>query len=124
MLSTAALASMSTSAVSSQNGASSVPANASSGKAPVQPTEVGWLFVPQYYTFLNNDPNKLHCFYTKKSTLVHGTESEETPLCFGQQVSEMESGEDSFVLCLKRTYTTLSLLLLANSRQDRLAWLL
>lgn len=77
---------MSSAAVVSQNGASSVQAASSTGKAPVQPTEVGWLFVPQYYTFLNNDPNKLHCFYTKKSTLIHGTEQENATLCFGQQV--------------------------------------
>ncbi|UZJ56848.1 hypothetical protein CBS101457_006168 [Exobasidium rhododendri] len=77
---------MSATVNSAQNGASSAPSGtSSSGKPAVQPTEVGWLFVPQYYTFLNNDPNKLHCFYTKRSTLVHGTELEEATLCFGQQ---------------------------------------
>ena len=41
---------------------------------PNKASEVGWLFVPQYYTFMNKDPSRLHCFYTKKSTMVHGTE--------------------------------------------------
>lgn len=57
-----------------------------STKPAVQPSEVGWLFVPQYYTFLNQNPGRLHCFYTKKSTLIHGTEQEEEKPCFGQQV--------------------------------------
>ncbi|CAO1617657.1 unnamed protein product [Parajaminaea phylloscopi] len=55
------------------------------GKPAVQPSEVGWLFVPQYYTFLNQNPGRLHCFYTKKSTLIHGTEQETEKPCFGQQ---------------------------------------
>ncbi|KAN0060994.1 hypothetical protein ACQY0O_006728 [Thecaphora frezii] len=60
-------------------------AAASSSKPPVQASEVGWLFVPQYYTFLNQNPGRLHCFYTKKSTLLHGTEQENAEPCFGQQ---------------------------------------
>ncbi|KAG8913047.1 hypothetical protein FRC00_003192 [Tulasnella sp. 408] len=51
----------------------------------VNPTEVGWQFVPQYYTFVNKQPNRLHCFYTKNSTFSHGTEGEDTKACFGQQ---------------------------------------
>lgn len=58
----------------------------------MQPSEVGWLFVPQYYTFLNQNPGSLHRFYTKKSTLVHGTELEDTSPCFGQQVSCCREG--------------------------------
>ena len=54
-------------------------------KPAVQPSEVGWLFVTQYYTFLNQNPGRLHCFFTKKSTMVHGTEQEESSACFGQQ---------------------------------------
>lgn len=41
--------------------------------------------MPQYYTFLNQNPGRLHCFYTKKSTLIHGTEQEDATPCFGQQ---------------------------------------
>ncbi|KAF9010020.1 hypothetical protein BDQ17DRAFT_1397502 [Cyathus striatus] len=51
----------------------------------VVPSEVGWQFVPQYYTFVNKQPNRLHCFYTKASTFIHGTEGEEVKPCFGQQ---------------------------------------
>ena len=53
----------------------------------VNPSEVGWQFVPQYYTFVNKHPNRLHCFYTKASTFIHGTEGEDGKPCFGQQVS-------------------------------------
>ncbi|KAK9898411.1 NTF2-domain-containing protein [Cystobasidium minutum MCA 4210] len=48
-------------------------------------SQVGWMFVPQYYTFVNKDPARLHCFYTKKSTLIHGVEGEDSQPCYGQQ---------------------------------------
>ncbi|KAI0918626.1 hypothetical protein AcW1_009532 [Taiwanofungus camphoratus] len=51
----------------------------------VNPSEVGWQFVPQYYTFVNKQPNRLHCFYTKASTFIHGTEGEDGKPCYGQQ---------------------------------------
>lgn len=51
----------------------------------VNPSEVGWQFVPQYYTFVNKQPNRLHCFYTKSSTFIHGTEGEDGKPCYGQQ---------------------------------------
>ncbi|KAI0070909.1 hypothetical protein K474DRAFT_1669589 [Panus rudis PR-1116 ss-1] len=53
--------------------------------ATINPSEVGWQFVPQYYTFVNKQPNRLHCFYTKASTFIHGTEGEDGKPCFGQQ---------------------------------------
>ena len=53
----------------------------------VIPYEVGWQFVPQYYTFVNKHPHRLHCFYTKSSTFIHGTEGEDGKPCFGQLVS-------------------------------------
>lgn len=56
------------------------------GSSTVNPSEVGWQFVPQYYTFVNKQPNRLHCFYTKASTFVHGLEGEDTKPCYGQQV--------------------------------------
>ncbi|KAG5646770.1 hypothetical protein DXG03_002456 [Asterophora parasitica] len=52
---------------------------------PVVPSEVGWQFVPQYYTFVNKQPDRLHCFYTKSSTFIHGTEGEDGKPCYGQQ---------------------------------------
>jgi hypothetical protein len=50
----------------------------------VNPSEVGWQFVPKYYTFLNQQPNRLHCFYTKASTFIHGVEGEDGKPCHGQ----------------------------------------
>ncbi|KAF8438984.1 hypothetical protein L210DRAFT_3542917 [Boletus edulis BED1] len=58
---------------------------ASSIHQNVVPSEVGWQFVPQYYTYVNKQPNRLHCFYTKTSTFIHGTEGEEIKPCYGQQ---------------------------------------
>jgi len=51
----------------------------------VVPSEVGWQFVPQYYTYVNKQPQRLHCFYTKSSTFIHGTEGEDGKPAFGQQ---------------------------------------
>jgi hypothetical protein len=65
---------------------SPAPAPATQHTTP-NPSEVGWQFVPQYYTFVNKHPNRLHCFYTKASTFVHGTEGDESVTCHGQQVS-------------------------------------
>jgi len=53
----------------------------------VVPSEVGWQFVPQYYTFVNKEPHRLHCFYNKNSTFTHGNEGEDVKPCFGQQVT-------------------------------------
>ena len=50
------------------------------------PSEVGWLFVQEYYTFMNREPARLHCFYNKKSTFLNGNEGDQTKTCFGQQV--------------------------------------
>ncbi|EJC98239.1 uncharacterized protein FOMMEDRAFT_114435 [Fomitiporia mediterranea MF3/22] len=71
----------------SANSTSPAPASnpASSVHQNVVPSEVGWQFVPQYYTFVNKQPNRLHCFYTKKSTFIHGTEGEDGRPCYGQQ---------------------------------------
>jgi hypothetical protein len=57
----------------------------SDSSASVVPSEVGWQFVPQYYTFVNKHPSRLHCFYTKTSTFTHGTEGEDITPCHGQQ---------------------------------------
>lgn len=59
--------------------------NSSVAKSAQNASEIGWAFVPQYYTFVNKDPSRLHCFYTKRSTLIHSTEGEEATPCFGQQ---------------------------------------
>ena len=52
----------------------------------LEPLEVGWQFVQEYYTILNKDPNRLHCFYNKNSVMVHGLEGETVKPCQGQQV--------------------------------------
>ncbi|SAM78740.1 related to Ras-GTPase-activating protein binding protein 2 [Ustilago bromivora] len=75
----------SSSAVAPANNNNNNNNNNGATKPAVQPSEVGWLFVTQYYTFLNQNPGRLHCFFTKKSTMVHGTEQEESSPCFGQQ---------------------------------------
>ncbi|TPX56011.1 hypothetical protein PhCBS80983_g04877 [Powellomyces hirtus] len=55
-------------------------------KAKVDAFEVGWLFVQEYYTFLNRDQQRLHCFYNKKSSFLHGHEGEATAKTYhGQQ---------------------------------------
>ncbi|TNY17056.1 hypothetical protein DMC30DRAFT_370312, partial [Rhodotorula diobovata] len=46
---------------------------------------IGWAFLSQYYSYLNKDPARLHCFYTKRSTLIHSTEGEDATPCYGQQ---------------------------------------
>ncbi|KAF8965032.1 hypothetical protein BDZ97DRAFT_1813306 [Flammula alnicola] len=61
------------------------PSTGSSHHSNVVPSEVGWQFVPQYYTFVNKEPHRLHCFYNKNSTFIHGTEGEDMKPCFGQQ---------------------------------------
>jgi hypothetical protein len=40
-----------------------------------------------YSTFLNQSTEKLHRFYTKKSTFCHGTEGDDIVPHYGQQVS-------------------------------------
>ena len=62
------------------------PSNNDSSHSNVIPSEVGWQFVPQYYTYVNKSPNRLHCFYNKTSTFIHGTEGEDGTPCYGQQV--------------------------------------
>ncbi|KAH9061124.1 hypothetical protein EDB87DRAFT_1612084 [Lactarius vividus] len=61
------------------------PSNNDSSHNNVVPSEVGWQFVPQYYTYVNKSPNRLHCFYNKTSTFIHGTEGEDGTPCYGQQ---------------------------------------
>jgi hypothetical protein len=60
--------------------------NASSQSQRVEPCEVGWLFVQEYYTILNRDPSRLHCFYNKKSSMSHGLEGEQVKTHCGQTV--------------------------------------
>jgi hypothetical protein len=53
----------------------------------VNPTQIGWLFVQQYYTFMNESPERLHLFYNKNSTFIFGREGENQTCISGQQVA-------------------------------------
>ncbi|KAK7437885.1 hypothetical protein VKT23_007698 [Stygiomarasmius scandens] len=68
------------------------------GTTPL-PSEVGWQFVPQYYQFVNKEPERLHCFYGKTSTFVHGTEGEDAHTCHGQQEIHSEITKIGFQDC-------------------------
>ncbi|KAF9577436.1 hypothetical protein BGW38_007356, partial [Lunasporangiospora selenospora] len=48
------------------------------GEPAVASHEIGLMFVHEYYTFLNKEPSRLHCFYNKESTMSHGVQGEET----------------------------------------------
>ncbi|CAE6441170.1 unnamed protein product [Rhizoctonia solani] len=61
------------------------PAPNATHRTAVVPSEVGWQFVSQYYTFVNKQPHRLHCFYTKNSTYIHGVEGEDSTSYHGQQ---------------------------------------
>ena len=78
--------SSSSSAMAMASVSASASATASAPSHKVDSFEVGWLFVQEYYTFLNRDPNKLHCFYNKKSTFLHGHEGDSAKTCVGQTV--------------------------------------
>lgn len=47
--------------------------------------EVGWQFVQEYYTFLNKDSGKLHCFYKDESRMTHAMTASAESSCLGQQ---------------------------------------
>lgn len=69
------------------------------GSGTVVPSEVGWQFVPQYYAFVNKEPERLHCFYSKQSVFSHGTEGEEAKTCNGQQEIHAQITELGFHDC-------------------------
>ncbi|KAJ3416495.1 hypothetical protein HDV05_001232 [Chytridiales sp. JEL 0842] len=61
--------------------------------------EVGWLFVQEYYTFLNKEPQKLHLFYNSKSSFIHGTEGETLETQEGQKAIHKRITELDFQDC-------------------------
>ncbi|KAL1917246.1 uncharacterized protein VTP21DRAFT_4902 [Calcarisporiella thermophila] len=65
----------------------------------ILPFEVGMMFVHEYYTFVNREPERLHCFYSKKSSMIHGTEGESVEQCQGQQEIHKKIIELSFQDC-------------------------
>jgi len=52
----------------------SVTANGS--QSSVTPQEIGMMFVHEYYNFLHDEPQKLHLFYNKDSSYLHGEEGD------------------------------------------------
>ena len=52
----------------------------------MNPSHIGWLFVQQYYTFLNESPERLYLFYNTNSKFIHGKEGESSSVYAGQQV--------------------------------------
>ncbi|RIB05893.1 hypothetical protein C2G38_2218427 [Gigaspora rosea] len=47
--------------------------------------KVGWLFVHEYYTILNKEPWRLHCFYGRNSILIRGNEGQKVMSIVGEQ---------------------------------------
>ncbi|KAI9283066.1 hypothetical protein BC943DRAFT_105716 [Umbelopsis sp. AD052] len=45
-------------------------------QSSVTPQEIGMMFVHEYYNFLHDDPQKLHLFYNKNSSYLHGEEGD------------------------------------------------
>ena len=64
-------------------------------------SDVGWQFVPRYYTYVDKQPNRLHCFYTKTSIFIHGTEGEDVKACLGEQVSFFFLSSFPVISCLR-----------------------
>ncbi|SCZ93114.1 BZ3500_MvSof-1268-A1-R1_Chr6-2g08470 [Microbotryum saponariae] len=67
-----------------------LPTGSTSARSQLAPTHTYAPPPPPTFSHLdssqNKDPSRLHCFYTKRSTLIHSTEGEETTACYGQQV--------------------------------------
>ncbi|KAF9975633.1 hypothetical protein BGZ73_000647 [Actinomortierella ambigua] len=83
--------------------ASDAHAPATNGaESKVDHSEVAFIFVQEYYTFMNKDPHRLHCFYAKDSAMVHGNEGEVTTPHHGQQAIHSKILELDFQDCKVR----------------------
>ncbi|KAJ1961210.1 hypothetical protein H4R35_007474, partial [Dimargaris xerosporica] len=49
----------------------------------IETHKVGFLFAHEYYTRLNQSPERMHLLYTKKAYLIHGVEGEAVSHCIG-----------------------------------------
>ena len=73
-----------------QNSQSAPAATESStSTTAVDPQQIGWYFVQQFYTTLSKHPDQIHLFYNKKSQLVIGTEAEKVVPSVGKTVSNV-----------------------------------
>lgn len=83
------------------------------GQQPaVTPQEIGMMFVHEYYNFLHDDPQKLHLFYNKNSSYLHGDEGDlNVKLVNGNQV-RVQNGLAVFIWswCLSQKTNMCSLL--------------
>ncbi|KAG0201878.1 hypothetical protein BGX33_010058 [Mortierella sp. NVP41] len=61
--------------------------------------EVGMAFAHEFYTFLNKDPSRLHCFYNEHSTMSHGYQGEGILDFSGQQEIHSKIVELDFEDC-------------------------
>ncbi|ORX69942.1 NTF2-domain-containing protein [Linderina pennispora] len=61
--------------------------------------EVGWMFAQEYYTIMNKDPSKLHCFYNAKSMLIHGDEGKMLKQANGLQEISAAIASQKFSNC-------------------------
>jgi hypothetical protein len=52
----------------------------------IDPAEICWYFVEQYYTMWSKSPERTHLFYSKKSQLVTGVEAEKVIPAVGEKV--------------------------------------
>ena len=53
----------------------------------IESTNLGFIFLQQYYKYLIEEPQKLHLFYNQDSNFVHGNESEQIDKVYGRNVS-------------------------------------
>jgi hypothetical protein len=61
--------------------------------------DVAWAFVEQYYMILHSDPERLHLFYNKDSTAIHGVEAHTSKHAVGQQEIHKLITNDKFKSC-------------------------
>lgn len=61
--------------------------------------DVAWAFVEQYYMILHSDPERLHLFYNKDSTAIHGIEAHTSKHAIGQQEIHKLITNDKFKSC-------------------------
>lgn len=76
-------------------------AAASAGTAALHENidDVAWAFVEQYYMILHSDPERLHLFYNKDSTAIHGVEAHTSKHAVGQQEIHKLITNDKFKSC-------------------------
>ncbi|KAF5092567.1 hypothetical protein D0Z03_002801 [Geotrichum reessii] len=76
-----------------------VAASASTAALHENIDDVAWAFVEQYYMILHSDPDRLHLFYNKDSTAIHGIEAHTSKHAIGQQEIHKLITNDKFKSC-------------------------